>query len=290
MNRFLSFGLAATPRVAHRAGTRSSAAYTLWATLAIALALTLVPSNSQAQDLDFLAATGDFSTSAGTVQANGHIAGKPIGARTFFNRPFFDLPEDDAEDPLGTARHELFHGIGFAAAYDLFSAHIRVAGGERRFNTTTDGSGSDIAVLTDTTTHLDPDDYTGLGKGGVEQDQTCFLMTPAPTTGCAVPYPVDNLDRDILNSAFSWGTTGGIVINVVFDNSFGVWTNDEKTRINTAVADDRGVFGATNGTNNFTWVVSFAPEPGPTALGASSFILVIYAAASRKLKSRRRSN
>jgi hypothetical protein len=247
-------------------------------------------SGAQAQEIDFLAATGDFSTPLGTVQANGHLGGKPIAARTFFNRPFFDLPQNDPDDPLGTARHELFHGIGFAVAYDLFAAHLRVVTGQRRFNAATDGTGNDLAVMTASTTHLSPADYTGLGQGGVEQNQTCFLMTPAPTTGCAVPYPVDNLDRDMLNSAFSWGTTGGIVINVVFDDSFGVWTNAEKTRINTAVADDRGVFGATNGTNNFTWVVSFAPEPGPTALGASCFILVIYAAASRKLRLRRPSS
>jgi hypothetical protein len=159
---------------------------------------------------------------------------------------------------LGTARHELFHGIGFAIAYNLFADHVRTVGTQRRFNTA-DGTGSDLAVLTPTTTHLSPADFTGQGQGGMEIDQTCLLMTPAPMAGCPIPYPVDFRDRDILDSAFNWSGSGGIQINVVFGD--GPFTSSEMTLINIARANVQGVFGAATGANTFTWTVLVTPEP-----------------------------
>ena len=240
------------------------------------LALGLISLSGSNASAQILASTYNFTTALGTVQANGHIGGKATAATSLFDRTFFDAPLNDPEDPLGTARHELFHGIGFAAAYDLFSAHIRTVAGQRRFNITTNGTGNDLAVLTAASTHLQAADFTGQGVGGLEINQTCLLMTPQPTTGCAVPYPVDNLDRDLLNSAFAWGTTGGLQITVVFDNSLGTWTAAEMARINTAKADDAAVFGAANGTNQFTWTVLIAPEPSAVAMGICSAFGILW--------------
>jgi len=228
-----------------------------------------------------LAATTDFTTVNGTVNANGAISGLPIAATTLFDQAFLDLPITNPSDPLGTARHELFHGIGFAKSYNTFFSHTYAPTsgplvGFSVFNTGTNTLGSDMLVLTSDRSHDVPADFTGLGNGGSLIDQTNFLMTPGPKPGAPIPYPIDARDISALNIAYNWTGTGGIKINVVFDNTYATWTAAEKALINQARDNVQDAFGPNVGTTNiFTWTVQVyslaVPEPSTLVLSVVGF-------------------
>lgn len=247
------------------------------ASFAIVLAMA-VASTATAEEI-ILAATFNYTTVNGSVNADGNISGKPIAATTFFDREFLDLPQNDPADPLGTARHELFHGIGFARAYNSFFSHLfqKPSGpltGEIVFNELTNGLGNDLAVITPVGTHIAPGDFTGLGIGGLLQNQNYFLMTPGPIPNAPVPYAIDAVDRSILNAAFNWAGTGGIKINVVFDTTFGGFTAAEMARINLARDNVQAAFGNPTGNNVFTWTVQ-VPEPSGILLAAFGLVGMI---------------
>jgi hypothetical protein len=246
--------------------------------LVAAAAALVQPSRSAAEEI-VLAATFNYTTVNGSVNADGNISGKPIAATTFFDRDFLDLPTNDPDDPLGTARHELFHGIGFARAYNSFFSHLfqKTSGpltGEIVFNELTNGLGNDLAVITPVGTHIAPGDFTGLGIGGLLQNQNYFLMTPGPIPNAPVPYAIDAVDRSILNAAFNWAGTGGIKINVVFDTTFGGFTAAEMARINLARDNVQAAFGNPTGDNVFTWTVQ-VPEPSGILLAGLGLVGMI---------------
>lgn len=258
-----------------------SRVFGLWATVCVVASLGLAFNPARTSGA-ILAATTDFTTVNGTVTATGNISGLPIAASTLFDQAFLDLPISSPSDPLGTARHELFHGIGFASTYNSFFSHTYAPAsgplvGFSLFNTGTNTLGSDMLVLTADRSHDVPADFTGLGNGGSLVNQTNFLMTPAPKAGAPIPYPIDPRDVSALNIAFNWTGTGGIKINVVFDNTYATWTDAEKALVNQARDNVQDAFGPNVGTNNvFTWTVQVyttkVPEPSTFVLGVLSLL------------------
>ncbi len=144
---------------------------------------------------DVLATTFDLTTINGTAKANSNvgISGLPIAATTVFDKALIDAPLNDADDPLGTARHELFHGIGFAEPYNSFFSHIYTPtsgplAGLPVFNQLTNTLGNDLLVLASDRSHDVAANFNGQGNGGTLLNQTFFLMTPGPFPGAPVPY------------------------------------------------------------------------------------------------------
>lgn len=249
----------------------------LIAMFGIVASLCSVAASAPATAEEILASTFSFTTINGTATKNHPgVSGLPISATTIFGKSLLDAPISDPDDPVGTARHELFHGIGFTDAYNFFFAHIYTPTsgpliGVPVFNQLTNTLGNDLLVMTANLGHDVAGNFNGLGNGGTLLNQTFFLMTPGPFPGAPVPYAIDQRDVDALNAAFNWSGIGGIKINVVFDNSQGTWTAAEKARINQARDDVQAKFGPANGTNAFTWTVQVfdaaaVPEPSTLAL------------------------
>ena len=224
-----------------------------------------------------LAATFDYTTVNGTAKANSNVgvSGLPIAATTVFDKSLLDAPLTDADDPLGTARHELFHGVGFAEPYNFFFSHIYTPAsgpltGMPVFNQLTNTLGNDLLVLAPDFSHDVASNFNGQGNGGTLLNQTFFLMTPGPIPGAPVPYAIDQRDIAALNAAFNWTGSGGLTINVVFDNSVGTWTAAEKAVVNQAKNNVQAAFGPVTSTNVFTWTVQVSnaqvPEPSSALL------------------------
>ncbi len=188
----------------------------------------------------------------------------PVSAKTLFYELLWS-----SGDPLNTAEHELFHAIGFTINYSLFAAHVQPAltpplinAGDRPFTENTDGSGDVLALLTPTTTHVDPDAGEINGR-----DQADSIMRPDLVNG----QRLSDWEAAILNTAFDWESRN-IKINVVYATPF---TDAQKASITGAVTAVQTLFGSDGTGSVFTWTVSVVPEPSSFALlGVGTILLV----------------
>jgi len=205
-------------------------------------------------------------------------AGLPISARTEFPDNFDALANNP--DPLNTAEHELFHAIGFAAAYNLFAARLiatpgaganGIPAGSRSYSTNGAANGI-LLVLTPQAqgTHADPAANGAAPWPVTGYNQNNDIMQPSQVVG----NRLNASDAAVLNNAFGWAATG-IQINVV--NVGGTLDAADMQIMNNAVAAVNAFWPAVGKSPVFTWSVAEVPEPatwtfmliGIASLGAS---------------------
>ena len=189
-------------------------------------------------------------------------AGLPVSARTEFPDNF-DAPANNP-DPLNTAEHELFHSIGFTAAYNLFAARLiatpgaganGILAGSRSFSTNGAANGI-LLVLTPQAqgTHADPAANGVAPWPTTGYNQNNDIMQPSQVVG----NRLNANDAAVLNNAFGWAATG-IRINVV--NVGGTLDAADMQIMNNAVAAVNAFWPAVGNSPVFTWSVAEVPEP-----------------------------
>lgn len=209
----------------------------------------------------------DAGQTAATCLFAANRAGLPISARTDFPDNF-DLAANNP-DPLNTAEHELFHGIGFTVAYANFAAKLintpgRGANGipaaSRSYSTNGMANGI-LMVLTPAAsgTHADPAATGAAPWPATGYNQTNDIMQPNQVMGTRL----NATDASVLNDAFGWAASG-IKINVV--NIGGTLDATDLAIVNNAVAAVNAFYPAKAKSPIFTWSVAEVPEPSTWAM------------------------
>jgi hypothetical protein len=197
-----------------------------------------------------------------------NAAGLPVSTRTDFPDDFDTMAVN--RDPLNTAEHELFHGIGFNEFYPRYAAKLintpgrganGIPGTSRSYSTSGMNNGI-IMVLIGTgqaggESHSDPAATGAAPWPATGYNQNMDIMQPTQVVGTRL----NANDAAVLNDAFGWGATG-IRINVV--NLGGTLDATDLMVINNAVAAVNAFWPVQANSPVFTWSVAevnLVPEP-----------------------------
>jgi hypothetical protein len=235
------------------------------------LASPTAPARAQAMENPPVPSVCDLGAgeNASTCMFMANAMGLPVSARTDFPDDF-DLAANNP-DPLRTAEHELFHGIGFTTAYQRFRQRLiptpgagmnGIPAGSRSYSTNGMANGI-IFVLTPAAmgTHADPAATGAAPWPATGYNENRDVMSPNQIVGTRL----NANDAAVLNNAFGWGAAG-IRINIV--NVGGTLDATDLAILNNAVAAVNAFWPAQAGSPVFTWSVAevtLVPEPATWA-------------------------
>lgn len=243
-----------------------------------------------AAEVDAVAFTTNFASNGG-FDKNGFLLGLPTSATSVFSATTWPIP---ANDPEGTVEHELLHGIGFFDGYFNYEDHLFTlpAGdaaalqalgglGVRLFSSSTTDLEGVLGVTATFSSDKSPDrahladaNFSGVDStvmGITYPDQSCDLMTQAARMGCAIPYEISGIDKNILGTGFGWGVNTALAVNVTF---VGPWSPAEKTLVNNEVGEVVGTLNQQGEPAAFDWTVVLTPEPATGLLIPVALLLL----------------
>lgn len=215
------------------------------------------------------------NTSA-TCLFTANAAGLPVSARTEWPDNF-DAAGNNP-DPLNTAEHELFHGIGFTVNYNLFAAKLiptpgaganGVPAGSRSYSNNGAANGI-LMVLTPAAqgTHADPGATGAAPWPATGYNQNNDLMQPNQVVGSRL----NANDAAVLDNAFGW-VASGIKINVV--NVGGTLDAADMQIMNNAVGAVNTFYPVKAASPVFTWSVAEVPEPATWVMMALGLVFLL---------------